>query len=443
MATTAPEQGQVEAYKGDELVVDLEHLSLVMNVLGERLAVEVEHSGRLGLALVRLPDTTRALEQVHGLRTAAHCPLLPGSRPTQRDRPLDALLSELRAYFGAKYGGWFPEFGKNRIVSGPGAAPYPNVGSAKTPVRVNRPANFLAANPKWGCGVRVGVLDTTLYEHEQLAGRYTADPQDLKAPSASPLHWWDQSPFWSTRSLDPAVTGHGTFIAGLIASKAPGATMEIGSILARQNGDAPPPRRQFVSVWQVAKRMVEYADKRVDVVNFSFFVQTDDHEPPIVLARAVERIGPDTVVVAAAANVDERAHRANGGRPLRSPDPKAPSWPAALPGVVAVGALDERTDERASFTPDVAWINFLAPGVDVTSTYPNERVRLGDPGGPARRFKFWARWSGCSFAAAAVTGAIAARTKPGRRTAREAMNHLVSDAGGPGAEHFRVLLRPR
>jgi membrane-anchored mycosin MYCP len=43
-----------------------------------------------------------------------------------------------------------------------------------------------------------------------------------------------------------------------------------------------------------------------------------------------------------------------------------------------------------------------------------------------------ARWSGTSFAAATVSGAIASRTEPGRRTAHEALDELRSGAYGSG-----------
>ena len=74
-----------------------------------------------------------------------------------------------------------------------------------------------------------------------------------------------------------------------------------------------------------------------------------------------------------------------------------PVWPAALPGVVGVGALN-RSDspwKKSNHGPGVrAW----SRGVGLDSTF----VTL------APRFAGWATWSGTSFAAAHVSGAVAA-----------------------------------
>jgi hypothetical protein len=44
-----------------------------------------------------------------------------------------------------------------------------------------------------------------------------------------------------------------------------------------------------------------------------------------------------------------------------------------------------------------------------------------------------ANWAGCSFAAGIVTGAIAAGAVPGQRSAREALNLLLSPERGKGS----------
>ena len=47
------------------------------------------------------------------------------------------------------------------------------------------------------------------------------------------------------------------------------------------------------------------------------------------------------------------------------------------------------------------------------------------PNGVITRFEGTANWAGCSFAAGVVTGVIAARTIPGQRSARQALDELV------------------
>ena len=81
----------------------------------------------------------------------------------------------------------------------------------------------------------------------------------------------------------------------------------------------------------------------------------------------------------------------------------------------------------APFSPDAPWVDALAPGVDVVSTCD----AVGDGTG------VFARWSGTSFAAAAVTGAIAALVGPGR-TARQAWEQLRDE--GPHDEDGRPVV---
>jgi hypothetical protein len=74
----------------------------------------------------------------------------------------------------------------------------------------------------------------------------------------------------------------------------------------------------------------------------------------------------------------------------------------------------------------------------VMSTYLSGAVPLREKGRAKDEEKFdgWAEWDGSSFAAALVSGAIAARTKPGRVPARQAWQDLLKTAeeskdGGP------------
>jgi subtilisin family serine protease len=112
--------------------------------------------------------------------------------------------------------------------------------------------------------------------------------------------------------------------------------------------------------------------------------------------------------------------------------PNSVSYPAALPDVVGVGALDQNGD-HAAFTPHPApWIRLLAPGVGLNGAYVRGKVTIEhkDRSGnvlDSRQVYFPGRaiWEGCSFAAAVVSGAIAAGTVPGRRSARQALDELL------------------
>jgi subtilisin family serine protease len=183
----------------------------------------------------------------------------------------------------------------------------------------------------------------------------------------------------------------------------------------------------------VAQHLVRYANSGADVLTAAFGCFTVDGKPPLVLERAIARLTPTVVVVAAAGNY--------GGGPAdgsadRLPQPKTPIWPAAFESVVAVGAADDN-GKAAEFSPQVPWVDLIAPGVKVTSDFLQGDVRIvltdektGAQREEVRRFDGTAVWSGTSFAAAAVSGALAAQTVRGRRTAYEALDRVRRGVGG-------------
>ena len=139
-----------------------------------------------------------------------------------------------------------------------------------------------------------------------------------------------------------------------------------------------------------------------DIINLSFGGYTDDDESP-PLAVAIERMLRETLVVASAGN---------SGSPR-------PSYPAALDGVVAVGALGP--SGRAWFSNYGGWVDVCAPGIDVVSTYFSKHTETSPPerlrrvGGVERHR---------SFAAPKVVGAIARDMYLHRSSASEAWRRL-------------------
>jgi membrane-anchored mycosin MYCP len=100
--------------------------------------------------------------------------------------------------------------------------------------------------------------------------------------------------------------------------------------------------------------------------------------------------------------------------------------------VVAVGAHDG-AGQLAAFSPDVPWLDLLAPGIDVVSTFLPGEVTSTE-GGKTSTLDFgrgYARWRGSSFAAAAVTGEIVALMNAHRITARAALDRLLADQRPP------------
>ncbi len=77
-----------------------------------------------------------------------------------------------------------------------------------------------------------------------------------------------------------------------------------------------------------------------------------------------------------------------------------------------MAAADQEGAPAAINPQEAPGVDVVSLGVDVVSTYLGEE---------------WARWSGSSFAAALVSGAIAAGTVPGRVPAPEAWAALAKD----------------
>ena len=110
--------------------------------------------------------------------------------------------------------------------------------------------------------------------------------------------------------------------------------------------------------------------------------------------------------------------------------------------MVSVGAHDAN-GQRAEFSPDAEWVDLTAPGTDVVSLFLDGMVRFSDRADteapPDSRFDGFASWSGTSFAAAAVTGAIARRIGSGM-TGRGALDDLMQQpaANSEGIWRFRA-----
>lgn len=429
-------QGVIETYEENQLVVAISDLAAVHGALRDR-AVGVgdeQRDERLGLSLLTLQDVAAGaaqlraddgelVEHVNRARRPAGPPR--GIAPSD----LDLLIYWLRAHFRSAYAGWVPTMGKNRVIEPVRGFPYisgggegdPYFGGVGDPRASSRANGETAAEvprlsappPGWprraakpGRGVRVGVLDTRLYPNEWLAGGYVAAANDLlQVPAA------ESSP-------RPASAGHATFIAGLILRKAPGAELVIRPVLNEQ---------AIGKAWDVAKHMAGFIGSGVDMLNLSFGCYTDDGEPPLALARAVSLVSGEILLVAAAGNngdVDEL--RASGTLPdtplTRGLTSKTPMWPAAFDEVIAVGAT--AGDKLAPFSPRTPWVDMTAPGVDVESTYLTGEVKLASPDQESPTVTFsngFAYWAGTSFAAATVSGAVAAKILPGRRDARQAL----------------------
>lgn len=188
--------------------------------------------------------------------------------------------------------------------------------------------------------------------------------------------WWAGSAWYARASPEQAdategeQAGHGTFIAGLLTRLAPGASLRVSRVL---DGDG------LTDEATVVRALNRLHQSPPEVLNLSFGGHTYDDRPPPLLSDAIAAMA-DTVAVACAGNTAS----------------DRPFWPAALPSVVGVGALDTTQQGRAAYSGHGTWVDACARGDWLTSSFLD-----------SGEFRGYAAWCGTSFAAAVVAGTIA------------------------------------
>jgi len=177
------------------------------------------------------------------------------------------------------------------------------------------------------------------------------------------------------------------------------------------------------------KAAADAGDRRL-IINASFGTPAVDGVPPLALREAVELIAtrhPQVLIVASAGNdgADERL------------------YPAAFSrhGVIAVGALNPDLT-GAEFSNRGAWVQCSTVGVGVVSTFvagtlpPEDDLGVDD-------IQFgqnaWATWSGTSFTAPQISGAVAylCSQQPGWQP-KDALARLL--AGRPTLDKFGTVV---
>ena len=400
-----PVTGRIERYYAHQLVVALPHLPMArrqLAQLGVRFDgrnIEIEEDEDLGLALVTFTEAQaqRAVEMLEAYDWPHPGPdftdlvrrLAEDRGGMNRVNDVDKILVGLREVFKGRYSGWYPTLGKNRYVERVVGQPHVGGGGEGDPEPDAR--RFKPRGGEPGYGTRVGVLDTALVTSEWLRGGYVETPSALE-PERSSSFLRPAKPWTSWQ-------GHSTFVAGLILQEAPGAVVVPRRVLdAEGDGDN----------WTVARELVRLARSDVQIVNCSFLTRTDDSQPPLLFKRAVERLAAaDFVIVAAAGNLGT----------------EEPVFPAAQPDVVAVAAVNENLDPLGYSKP-TPWNDVSSFGDNRISTFLNGRVEIRP--GSTKEFKETATWSGTSFAAATVSGRLAASTRPGYRSAGDVLRELLA-----------------
>jgi Subtilase family len=200
--------------------------------------------------------------------------------------------------------------------------------------------------------------------------------------------------------------GHGTFAAGVIQQVEPSARIRMyRALLADGLGDDV----------DVAIAMVRAVEEGARILNLSLGTQTVHGEYPIAMQVALEIIdqriphGDEVVVVAAAGNFGT----------------DAPCFPAAFRRVVAVAALTP--DGRgAEWSNRGFWVQLSTVGEGILSTYvegtePSEIDFRPETFGKDA----FALWSGSSFAAPQIVGAIARLCRERGHSPHKALDTLL------------------
>ncbi len=241
--------------------------------------------------------------------------------------------------------------------------------------------------------VRIVVIDTGLDKrasHHPLLKVVEVSPSDID-------HSVDTTPH--DRYIDDQA-GHAAFIAGVIRQEAPGASVRVIRALDTQG---------VTDESTVAAAILRVA-KDADIINLSLGGYTDGDAPPISIVEALAQLPEGTVVVAAAGNLDS----------------DRVTYPAAINGVIAVGATDANR-QPAEFTNFGDWVDCCTDGVKVHSVYVHgkENPELDSP---PDTFTGHALWSGTSFSCPRVCAKIAIEMQANGGSAKAAADRLLRGA---------------
>jgi len=282
---------------------------------------------------------------------------------------------------------------------------------------------FPAAKDSGGNGVLIYIADTGLVEGARetcpwLKGVVRAD--DPRQPGAAQA--WDLGlPAPSVVQAIPPYAGHGTFVAGVARCMAPQADVIVSNIF-KVAGSAL--ESDFV------RDLDQALDRGVDIFNLSITAPTMHDHPLLAFGRWLERAQnyKGVVCVAAAGNSGMRY----------------PSWPAACPQVVSVGALANDWRSRASFSNYGGWVDVYAPGRNITNAFAIGEYTCKDApyAGDMRKFYGMASWSGTSFSTPIVTGLIATRMSRTGENGKEAAAALLAQARAQAIPGTGAILRP-
>ena len=267
---------------------------------------------------------------------------------------------------------------------------------ATEPQEVYDPKPYPPVCPgRGGDGVRIYVADTGIVQGTVASTRgwtgVTGDDDPSIAADGTILHYG----------------GHGTFVAGVIRSMAPGAEIVVRNVFniagsALESDFVPDLNAGF--------------GYGAEIFHVTVASPTRGNFPLMAFEAWMEdlRQHKGVVCVVAAGN--------NGSR--------LPYWPAAFPGMISVGALATDWRSRAYFSNFGGWVDVYAPGQNLVNAFATGpyTCQVAPFAGEVRHFSGMAQWSGTSFSTPIVTGLIAARMARCGESGQEAAAALLAQA---------------
>ena len=240
--------------------------------------------------------------------------------------------------------------------------------------------------------ITVAVIDTGISADSRTDGWLTGIPEtpaNIDPLDVFPVTVQNGQVVRGDGLLDLAA-GHGSFVTGVVEQVAPAATIRVYRAVDTQGAG---------SAYGVANAMVQAARDGADILHLSLGLMTVDNEPPVAFITAVDTIRSErsgVVIVASAGNM---------GLDVKM-------YPAAMDGVIGVAALnpDVRNPSRAPWSNYGDWVDCCAVGVGITSTFVEGYEPHTENGQVVTEYfgnNSWAYWSGTSFSAPQISGAVA------------------------------------
>jgi hypothetical protein len=264
-----------------------------------------------------------------------------------------------------------------------------------------------------GHGVSVIIVDTGLIpnaaaDHPWLAGVRGAEENPYAADASGDL-------------MIAPYAGHGTFVAGVLRCVAPKASVYVERAFNIAGADYET---------NLAASLEDALDRDPDILVFTFASATHRNQSLHTFDELYERRIRQMkgLVVLSPAGNDGKSR---------------PVWPAAHPGVIAVGALAANWRDRAHFSNHGRWVDVYAPGEDLINAFPEGTYVCHEPPiGERRQFHGMAMWSGTSFSTPVVAGLIAARMSQTGENAQQAADSLLRFASSQAVPGVGAVLYP-